>query len=105
MDAAWEWTKYLTAGEGNPKFFRAQGRPSVVRKFNEAPELKKLLYWDVVTKTMEQATAVPMSPAWGKVSGHIDKMAAEVLASRLAPRAAVEQYAKLSQDELDQVGR
>ena len=72
---------------------------------DEAADLKKLPYWDVVVKTMEQATAVPMSPAWGKVGAHIDKMAADVLAGRLAPRAAVEQYAKLSQEELEQVAR
>ena len=54
---------------------------------------------------MEQATAVPMSPAWGKIEGHIDKMAADVLGGRLAPRPAVEQYARLAQDELDQVAR
>ncbi len=105
IDASWEWTKYITAGDGNPKFFRAQGRPAAARKFNEAADLKKLPYWDVVLKTMEQATAVPMSPAWGKVSAHIDKMAADVLTGKLAPRASVEQYAKLAQDELDQVAR
>jgi ABC-type glycerol-3-phosphate transport system substrate-binding protein len=105
IDAAWEWTKYITAGDGNPKFFRAQGRPSVVRKYNEAPDLKKLPYWDVVVKTMEQATAVPMSPAWGKIGTHIDKMAGDVLGGRLAARAAVEQYARLAQEELDQVAR
>jgi ABC-type glycerol-3-phosphate transport system substrate-binding protein len=105
VDASWEWTKYITAGDGNPKFFRAQGRPSVVRKHNEAPDLKKLPYWEVVVKTMEQATAVPMSPAWGKIGAHVDKMAADVLGGKLAPRAAVEQYARLAQEELDQVAR
>ena len=105
VDAAWEWTKYLTAGEGNPKFFRAQGRPSVVRKYNEAPDLKKLPYWDVVTKTMEQATPLPMSPAWTKVTAQVGKMAADVLGGKLAARAAVEQYARLAQDDLDQAAR
>jgi multiple sugar transport system substrate-binding protein len=105
VDAAWEWTKYITAGEGNAKFFRAQGRPSVVRKLNESADLKKLPYWDVVLKTMEQATALPMSPAWGKVSGHLSKMESDVLTGKLAPRAAVEEYARLSQQELDQVAQ
>ena len=105
IDAAWEWTKYITVGEGNGKFFRALGQPSVVRKTNESLDLKKLPYWDVVLKTMESATPVPMSVAWGKVSGHIEKMASDVLAGNLAPRAAVEQYARLAQQELDQVAR
>jgi multiple sugar transport system substrate-binding protein len=105
VDAAWEWTKYITAGEGNPKFFRAQGRPSVVRRFNEAPDLKKLPYWDVVLKTMEQATPLPMSPAWTKVTAQIGKMATDVLGGKSAARPAVEQYARLAQDELDQAAR
>lgn len=105
VDAAWEWTKYITAGEGNRRFFWAQGRPAVTRKFNESPEQKKLPYWDVVLKTMEQATPLPMTPAWTKVTAHLTKMTSDVLTGKLAPRAAVEEYARLAQTDLDQVAR
>jgi multiple sugar transport system substrate-binding protein len=105
QDAAWEWLKYITAGEGNAKFFKAQGRPSVVRKYNDAPDLKRLEYWDVLVKTMESATAIPVNQAWARVDRLFGTMQSKVLSGEMAPKAAVEEHARLAQEELDQANR
>lgn len=104
-DAAWEWLKYISAGEGNAKFFKAQGRPSVVRKFNETPDLKALPYWDVVLKTLEAASPMPMSVAWRKIDVLLATLGMDVVTRKKAPKPALDEVARLAQDELDQVAR
>lgn len=105
QDAAWEWMKYISAGEGNAKFFEAQGRPSVVRKFNDTPEKKKLPYWDVVIKTMEDATAIPMPAAWPRVDQLMGRMQADVLTGKMAPKQALDEYFRQAQEEVDHASR
>jgi ABC-type glycerol-3-phosphate transport system substrate-binding protein len=105
VDASWEWVKHISAGEGNARFFEAQGRPSVVRRFNDTPEKKKLPYWDVVVKTMEDATAIPMPAGWRRVDGVLGRMQTDVITGKMAPRAAVDEYFRLAQEELDQAAR
>lgn len=105
VDATWEWMKYISAGEGNAKFFEAQGRPSVVRKFNDTPEKKRLPYWDVVIKTMEEATAIPMPAGWRRVDTLIGRMQSDVISGKMAPKQAVDEYARLAQEEMDQAAR
>lgn len=104
-DAAWEWLKYISAGEGNAKFFKAQGRPSVVRKYNETPDLKALPYWDVVLKTLEAATPMPMSVAWRKVDVLLAALGTDVVARKAAPKPALDEVVRLAQEELDQASR
>jgi ABC-type glycerol-3-phosphate transport system substrate-binding protein len=103
--ASWEWIKYICAGEGNARFFEAQGRPSVVRRFNDTPEKRRLPYWDVVVKTMEEATAIPMPAGWRRVDTLIGAMQADVMTGKLAPKQAVDVYVRRAQEELVQAAR
>lgn len=105
-DAAWEWLKYLTVGEGNKQFVLAQGRPSPVMKINDDPEFPKVNpQWDVVKKALGAAVALPQTPAWGTVNGAINRAVAKVLGGELSPKEALGQAAQEGQLALDEASK
>ena len=67
VDGAWELIKYTTAGQGQADFFKAQGRPSVVPKYNEDPEYTKAnKFWPVVQDALKQTRALPVTPVYAE---------------------------------------
>jgi multiple sugar transport system substrate-binding protein len=105
-DAAWEWLKYLTVGDGNKQFVLAQGRPSPVQKINDHPAFPKVNpHWEVVKKALSASVALPQTPAWGMVNGAINRSVAKVLAGELAPKEALAQAAQEGQQALDDTRR
>jgi maltose-binding protein MalE len=58
-EQAWALTKFLTADkDGGGWFMQQQGRPSPVKEFNQAAEMKQLSpYWDVLLKALERSVA------------------------------------------------
>ncbi len=105
-DAAWEWLKFLTVGEGNKLFVLAQGRPSPVQKFNDDPEFPKVNpHWDVVKEALTSAVALPQTPVWGMVNGAIGRAVARVLNGESSAKEALGQAAQEGQQALDEVRR
>jgi multiple sugar transport system substrate-binding protein len=90
-DAAFEWLKYITAGEGNRIFVKAQNRPSPAPKINEDPDFSKdIPLWNtVIKKALEIMVPLPQTPAWGKINTAINKMTGDVLNGAKSPRDAI----------------
>jgi multiple sugar transport system substrate-binding protein len=62
VDGAWELVKYFCAGQGQADFFKAQGRPSVVPKYNQDPEYTKVNpNWPVIQAALNQTRAMPVT--------------------------------------------
>src|SRR6266508_578517 len=83
-DAAWEWLKYITAGEGNRDFVKAQGRPSPVPRFNDDPDFQKQIpYWDtLVKKGLSLMSLLPPSPIWGDAEKALGELGDVVLSGK-----------------------
>jgi multiple sugar transport system substrate-binding protein len=106
-EAAYEWLKYVTLGEGNRLFVKAQNRPSPAIKINEDPDFSKdNPFWNTVVKrALELMVPLPQTPAWPKVGGVLTKMQGEVLGGAKAPREALAEAAREAQLALDEFKR
>jgi ABC-type glycerol-3-phosphate transport system substrate-binding protein len=105
-DAAWEWLKYLTVGEGNRTFVLAQGRPSPVVKINDDPEFPKANpHWDVVKRALNNAVALPQTSAWGRVNTALNAAVTRTLRGEASPREALARAAQEGQQALDELRR
>lgn len=103
QDAAWEWIKWGCMSESYYRFILAQMRPSPMRAVNEMPELAKSSEnWPVIVKALETDLAVPVSPAYPKISTEIQNMQDSVLFGKSTPKDAVAAAAKASQQHLDE---
>lgn len=109
VDAAWEWIKYMTLGQGQLDFFKAQGRPSVVPKYNEDPEYTKANpSWPVVQEMLKSAVASPVTPVYAQVRKLSDQMVEEALVKKRTPADAVkwgtEEAQKLHDEYFKSIG-
>ena len=101
-DAAWEWQKYACAGEGNLKFFLAQGRPTPVKRHNERPEFKQASpYFDVLVATLHNQALAGVTPAWPEIRTVMTQMVADIGGGKVGPKDGLEDGAKQAQLLLD----
>src|SRR5262249_28736269 len=98
-DAAFEWLKYVTMGEGDRLFVKAQHRPSPAIKINEDPDFSKdNPHWNtVIKKALDMMVPLPQTPAWAKFSAALTKMTNDVLSGARAPREAIADTAREGQ--------
>ncbi|HEV2124338.1 MAG TPA: hypothetical protein VGW38_16410, partial [Chloroflexota bacterium] len=103
-DAAFEWLKFITMGEGNRIFVKAQNRPSPAIKINEDPDFsKENPYWNtVVKKALEIMVPLPQTPAWPQFNRALGKMQGDVISGKAAPREAIAEAAREAQLALDE---
>lgn len=102
-DAAWEWVKYITAGEGNLNFFKGQLRPSPVRKFNEDPFFaQNNPHWSVVQEILKTSTQYPLTGVQAQLNKAIADMQEEALMKKKTPAQAVQDAATATQKLLDE---
>jgi ABC-type glycerol-3-phosphate transport system substrate-binding protein len=106
-EAAFEWLKYITMGEGNRLFVKAQNRPSPAIKINEDPDFSKdNPFWNTVVKrALEIMVPLPQTPAWPRLSSALGKMQNDVISGAKAPREALAEAAREAQVLLDEVRR
>ncbi|MBI3973015.1 MAG: extracellular solute-binding protein [Chloroflexi bacterium] len=103
VEAAWEWNRYTCAGEGNFKFFLAQGRPTPVKKHNERPEFRQASpYFDVLVHTLHNQSLAGVTPAWPEIRSVISKMTADIGNGKQGPKDGLDDGAKQAQLLLDQ---
>jgi multiple sugar transport system substrate-binding protein len=103
VDAAWIWLRYLTEGEGNKKFFFAQGRPSPARKWTEGQDYQKANpYWQMVVQTLNSATLSAPPPGYNQILARWGKMTGDVMARTLGVKDALDGAARDVQQILDQ---
>jgi ABC-type glycerol-3-phosphate transport system substrate-binding protein len=106
-EAAWEWMKYITMGEGNRLFVKAQNRPSPAIKINEDPDFSKdNPHWNTVVKrALEIMVPLPQTRAWTKIAPVLAKMSTDVMTGARAPREALADAAREAQTLLDEAQR
>jgi len=103
VEAAWEWHKYACAGEGNFRFFQAQGRPTPVKKFNERPEFKQASpYFDVLLYTLHNQALAGTTPVWPDIRTLISKMTGDVGTGKQGVKDGLDDSARQAQQLLDQ---
>jgi multiple sugar transport system substrate-binding protein len=103
VPGAWEWLKYTCIGEGNFKFFLAQGRPSPVKRHNERPEFRQASpYFDVLVYTLYNQAYAGITPVWPDIRAIMTQMVADAGAGKLGPRDALNESAQRAQVLLDQ---
>jgi ABC-type glycerol-3-phosphate transport system substrate-binding protein len=101
-EPAYAWLKYLTAGEGNRAFTRAQLRPSPVPKYNDDPALRRESPdWDTIIKVVTSTEMIPQTPAWLDVVTLLEGMADQVLDGKGGTREVLSQTAAEAQRLLD----
>jgi ABC-type glycerol-3-phosphate transport system substrate-binding protein len=101
-EAAWEWQKYACAGEGNLKFFLAQGRPTPVKRHNERPEFRQASpYFDVLVYTLHNQTLAGVTPAWPEIRSGVTQMVADVGTGKVGPKDGLDDGARQAQLLLD----
>lgn len=107
VDAAYEWLKHVTMGEGNRIFVKAQNRPSPAIKINEDPDFSKdNPHWNTtIKKALEIMVPLPQTPAWNKISAALTKMQNDTLNGTKAPREAIAEAAREAQLALDEFKR
>ncbi|MBI3974324.1 MAG: extracellular solute-binding protein [Chloroflexi bacterium] len=106
-DATWEWLKYITLGEGNRAFVKAQGRPSPVTKFNDDPDFQKQNpYWNTLVKqSLGLMFLLPPSPVWSDAQKALDNVDNVVLAGKKSVKEALDEAAAEVQRLLDEAPR
>jgi multiple sugar transport system substrate-binding protein len=113
VDASFEWMKYITMGEGNRTFVKAQDRPSPAIKINDDPDfVKGNPNWDLVKKGLTLMTPLPQTSAWTKIYGEalrrdtpLGRISLEVWSGERGPREALEAAAREAQQYLDEANR
>jgi multiple sugar transport system substrate-binding protein len=100
--AAWELLKYTCAGEGNLNFFKAQARPTPVKKWNEDPFFKESnKYWDVVIQTLNASVSTPLVSATTEVWPILDNMQEAALLHKASNKELLAQFQAQAQKVLD----
>jgi multiple sugar transport system substrate-binding protein len=90
VDGAWELIKYTTYGPGQLDFFKAQGRPSVVPKYNEDPEYTAAnKFWPVVQQALSQTRAMPVTQVYAEDSKILSQYTEEALLKKRSPEDAL----------------
>jgi multiple sugar transport system substrate-binding protein len=103
VEAAWTWLRYLTEGEGNKKFFFAQGRPSPARRWTEGQDYQKANpSWQMVVQTLNSATLSPPPPGYSQILARWNKMTGDVMARTTGVKDALDSAARDVQQILDQ---
>jgi multiple sugar transport system substrate-binding protein len=103
VDAAWEWIKYTTAGIGQFNFMAKQIRPSVVRQYNENPELSAgNPYWDVVIADLEANVPIPVMPTYTAIRDIMYDLTEAALFEKQSPADALAEGAVMAQRALDE---
>jgi len=107
VDAAYEWLKHITLGEGNRIFVKGQNRPSPALKINEDPDFSKdNPHWNTtIKKALEIMVPLPQTPAWNKIAAALSKMQSDTLNGTKAPREAIAEAAREAQLALDEFKR
>jgi multiple sugar transport system substrate-binding protein len=102
-EAAWEFAKFFSAGEGNHSFILERNRPSPVKAYTEDPALKEANpFMDAIIKDMAASVAVPVTPVHQQLKDTMRDMTEAVLFEEQSPEEALEQYAGVAQQQLDQ---
>ena len=106
-EAAWEWMKHITMGEGNRIFVKAQNRPSPAIKINEDPDFSKdNPHWNTVVKrALEIMSPLPQTRAWPRITPVLGKMTTDVMTGAKGPREALADAAREAQTLLDEAQR
>lgn len=104
VEAAYDFLKHLTLGDGNRNFTLAQARPSPVVKINDDPAYKQQNpWWDTVVKqALSLMTPMPQTAAWADMRTLLDKMTEAVLTGQQGVREALAATARDSQRLLDE---
>lgn len=107
VDAAFEWLKHITMGEGNRIFVKAQNRPSPAIKINEDPDFSRdNPHWNTaIKKALEIMTPLPQTPAWPRIATTLSKMQNDTLNGVMSPREAMAEAAREAQLALDEFKR
>jgi ABC-type glycerol-3-phosphate transport system substrate-binding protein len=101
-EAAWTLEKYLTLGEGNRMFVKAQGRPSPVVRYNDDPDYPRMNpFWDVVKQALMIMVPMPQTPAWAQIRPLLSRMLADVLDGKVGVNEALAKTATEAQALLD----
>jgi len=91
-DGAWELIKYACAGQGQADFFKAQGRPSVVPKYNDDPEYSKANpFWPVIQQALKITVAVPVTQVFPEDMKILAQYTEEALVGKRSPEDALKQ--------------
>jgi multiple sugar transport system substrate-binding protein len=101
VDAAWEFLKYATAGEGNHMFFKAQLRPSPVQAYNEDPAFADNPFWKVTLENAAKSVPVTSTPVQSEMDRIIINMTDEALLHKKTPEQALSEAATQIQGLLD----
>ena len=106
-DAAWEWMKYITMGEGNRLFVKAQNRPRPAIKINEDPDFSRdNPHWNTVVKrALEIMQPLPQTRAWTRIAPVLNKMTTDVMSGARGAREALADAAREAQTLLDEAQR
>jgi len=90
VDGAWELVKYFCAGQGQYDFFKAQGRPSMVPKFNEDPSYSKdNPNWPVVLQALQLTKATPVTPVYPEDQTILQQYTEGALLNKQSPADAL----------------
>jgi multiple sugar transport system substrate-binding protein len=101
-DAAWEWLKYSCAGEGNLNFFKAQTRPSPVKKHNEDPYFaQNNPFWSIVQESLAASDRAVATPVQAEINKAIVQMTEEALLHKKSPEDAQKAAAETAQKAID----
>jgi len=101
-DAAWEFAKFMSAGEGNHTFILGRNRPSPVKAYTEDPALKEVQpFMAPIIEDMEQGVVVPLTAVHNDIKLSMQDMTEAVLYYRMTPEEALEKYAADAQKVLD----
>jgi multiple sugar transport system substrate-binding protein len=104
-EAAWLLVKFLTTDkDGGGWFMQQQGRPSPVKAFNQAPEMKQLSpYWDILLKALEQSVAPgTFLPVHQEVVKAINTTVAQFAEEQLSARDAAAAIRREGQRIIDE---
>lgn len=101
-EEAWTLEKYLTVGEGNRMFVKAQGRPSPVVRYNDDPDYPRMNpFWDLVKQALTIMVPMPQTPAWAQIRPLLSRMLAAVLDGTTGVNEALAKTATEAQTLLD----
>lgn len=103
-DAAWEWIKWSTLGQGNEAFMRAQRRPSPIRAHTDAygkdPEvLKANPYWSVFVDSLTNTVPIPKLGKWAQMQDILSKRVEQALLGQMPAKDALAAAEKEVQQE------
>lgn len=102
-EAAWEFIKYVTAGEGNLNFFLAQGRPTPVVAYNDDPRFSEgNPFWDIFLESGALTAPIVNTPVQEEVDRIVLEMTELALRGRVAPDVAIANAASEAQALLDE---